>query len=423
MSPKEKIDRGSMYNLLFSDEKGNIHMHPRLEAVGMKAGNFFKLNRRDFIKLPRGSQIFKLPGRAAIGYDPLAKSFTALDKYYAVAGFVSPGFTSTYNSAYKKLRGAERLPLFSYGAISGYRGEYYTAAIRVDKDPRHDTTLINIQEVRENIKNLRKIFPANRLVRHLETCALKYGCAGAQNFFLGRYEGPLPTSPLCNASCAGCISHRTAGSSAGTQPRIKFIPSPEEVSEAALFHIGRVKDTVVSFGQGCEGEPLMAGAVIERSIRLIRKATSKGTINMNTNASKPEVLKRLLDAGLDSIRVSLNSAREEYYTRYYKPSGYSFKDVLRSIRLAKSKRAFVSINYLVMPGFMDSKKEFLAFRRLIKDNKIDMIQWRNLNFDPIRYFNVLKVRVSTSEMIGVREVIASLKQKFPKIKMGYFNPA
>ena len=144
---------------------------------------------------------------------------------------------------------------------------------------------------------------------------------------------------------------------------------------------------------------------------------------MNTNGSKPEVLNRLLDAGLDSIRVSLNSAREEYYTRYYKPSGYSFKDVMRSIKLAKSKKAFVSINYLVMPGFTDSKEEFLAFKRLIKDNKIDMVQWRNLNFDPIQYFKVLKASVNPSEMIGVREVITSLKEEFPNLLIGYFNPA
>ena len=47
----------------------------------------------------------------------------------------------------------------------------------------------------------------------------------------------------------------------------------------------------------------MAAGEIEPAIRLIREATAEGTINMNTNASLPDTLKGLLDAGLDSIRV------------------------------------------------------------------------------------------------------------------------
>jgi hypothetical protein len=48
---------------------------------------------------------------------------------------------------------------------------------------------------------------------------------------------------------------------------------------------------VVSFGQGCEGDPLMAARVIGPAIRLIREQTLDGTINMNTNASLPHILK------------------------------------------------------------------------------------------------------------------------------------
>jgi len=61
----------------------------------------------------------------------------------------------------------------------------------------------------------------------------------------------------------------------------------------ALFHIGNVKDAVVSFGQGCEGEPLLSGEAIEGAIRIVRQKTSRGVINLNTNASKPDTIKRL----------------------------------------------------------------------------------------------------------------------------------
>ena len=98
----------------------------------------------------------------------------------------------------------------------------------------------------------------------------------------------------------------------------------------------------------------MSGGVIGAAIRKIRKSTTRGIINMNTNGSLPKVISALFDAGLDSVRISMNSAREKYYTRYYKPNGYTFAHVLRSIEAAKSKGAFVSINYLTMPGFTDS---------------------------------------------------------------------
>ena len=44
---------------------------------------------------------------------------------------------------------------------------------------------------------------------------------------------------------------------------------------------------------------------------------------------------QLRASGLDSIRVSLNSARERYYHRYYKPKGYRFSDVKESLRVMK----------------------------------------------------------------------------------------
>ena len=84
----------------------------------------------------------------------------------------------------------------------------------------------------------------------------------------------------------------------------------------------------------------MAEDVLQRSIRMVRGKTSKGMINLNTNASRPKVIARLFDAGLDSIRVSLNSAQIDYYTRYFKPRDYTFVDVMQSIKIAKKKTMF-----------------------------------------------------------------------------------
>ncbi len=139
--------------------------------------------------------------------------------------------------------------------------------------------------------------------------------------------------------------------------------------------------------------------------------------------SGPDVIARLFDAGLGSIRVSMNSAREPFYTKYYRPKGYVFKDVLDSISVAKRKGGFVSINYLTMPGFSDSKKEAASLARLIETRRIDMIQWRNMNFDPMRYFLKFGERVTPKDISGIRQTILSLKERFPGLVMGYYNPA
>lgn len=427
-----------MFSLLVSDKKGRIFNIPGMEAAGMKAGCFFRPDKEDFIRMPEASRLFMLPGRMPVGYDSPGGAFKAIENYFAVAAFIAPAFTGTYSAAYTtEFPFAERefpvrrtgkgsspgiLPLFCYTAAGFYKGDIYVTAVRVDRSSRHDPRFIDINSAAKNAVEIKKLFPRNRLIRHLADCALVHGCPGAQNFFLSRQECPLPVSGSCNANCAGCISFQKSKNISATQPRIKFTPSPEEVAETALFHSHNVKNAVLSFGQGCEGEPLLEADLIEKSIRLIRDKTRGAAININTNASRPKAIASLFDAGLDSIRVSLNSVRQEYYNRYYKPAGYVFGDVLRSMRIAKKKNGFVSINYLTMPGFTDSEDEYKALKKFIEVYKIDMIQWRNLNFDPLAYFRIIKYPARPPRMIGVRQMIQSLQKSFPRLKMGYYNP-
>ncbi len=418
--------------LLIADADGSIFDAPHLEAAGMKGDEYFRLKPSDLVELHPDSELFLLPERAPIGYNPDSERFVDLaddpfwpggKEYSAVAAFVAPGYTSTYSAAYREIGRPRMLPLFSYSAVALYRGKFFAAAMRVDREKRQELGGMNPKLLPKKVKEFRKTFPLNRLVRHLERCALEYGCPAAKNFFLERYEGPLPTSPTCNARCIGCISHQPGGRCSITQPRITFIPTPEEISEVALYHIDRVSDPVVSFGQGCEGEPLMAGKTLVEAVRIIRRSTSKGIINLNTNASRPDIIKQLFAAGLDSIRVSMSSVREKYYSAYYMPRGYALKDVVTSIKNAKKAGGFVSVNYLVVPGFTDSRGEYAAFRKFLDKTGVDMIQWRNLNYDPRAYFRKLKINVKQNDMLGIKEVINAVKKDYPGIMHGYFNPS
>ena len=426
--------------LLIADNDRNIYEVPNIPACGMQTGQYLRLKPEDLIPLPSGSELFILPDRIPVGIDLesglpqniIENPFAPGQSCYPVAAFVSPGYTQVQTAAYSEYEKTDYnssntviLPLFSYSAAAWFKNKIHVAALRVDRQRRQDLRLMNLGLVKKNTAVFQKIMPCNRLVKHLARCALTYCCPAARNFFLQRYECPLPASPRCNARCLGCISLQPSGCCPATQPRIDFRPAPEEIAEVALFHIKNVRQPVVSFGQGCEGEPLLVYKTLSQAIKLIRKQTKKGTINLNTNASRPEAVAELAQSGLDSIRVSLNSVREKYYSAYYRPASYKFRDVLKSISVMKSYNRFVSINYLTLPGFTDLPSEVRALEKLITNKKIDMIQWRNLNYDPLRYIDSLGLNKNSSKKekpIGLKILLKNLRQKFPKLKFGYFNP-
>ena len=431
------------FELVFADKAGKVFNFPGLRPAGMKAGVFFGLEEAPLVRLPDSSELFMLPDRRPVGLDPETGKAVTLesDPYserakdcFAVAAFVPPGYTLTHNAAYVEAAGAgavsssgsggpKALPLFAYGACLWSEGHFYVAAVRVDRDVRHDEKYLDPALVIKGVERVKKLFPKNRLAAHLEICATVNGCANAKNFFLGRIEAPVPTSPVCNAQCQGCISLQPEDRDfPSTQKRIAFKPDPEEIAELALHHFTNEADPVVSFGQGCEGEPTLAADVIEKAIRLIRKQSSKGFINVNSNASRPQALERLFDAGLTHVRVSCNSVREPYYSRYYQPKGYSFSDVTESVRTAKRRGGYVSLNYLSMPGFTDSRGESDALMRFVGDHGVDMIQWRNLNYDPIRYFRELGLEGAAPDLLGMEAAIERVRKAFPALRCGYFNP-
>ncbi len=404
--------------LCVADKACRIYDLPGFVACGQSGGQVRPLGLGEMIPLPRGSELFFLPDRHPVAYDPSTDACGTLDDHYAVAAFIPPGYTQTMTAAYVEAPGAKLLPLYSYAPVASYRGRCYVAAVKVDRRGVHDLTGLDRKALARGIHSCEKT--SNRLIRHLAHCATVNFCPNAINFFLGRYEAPLPSSPDCNARCLGCISFQPRGSCPPTQQRLAFRPTAGELAEVALRHIAAARAPIVSFGQGCEGEPLLAAKVIAEAIRLIRAATRRGTIHMNTNAGLTTALEGLFDAGLDSIRVSLNSAQEEFYHRYYAPRGYTFADVLRSIEGARCRGKFVALNYLVMPGFTDRDVEFRALVGLIRAHHVDMIQWRNLNYDPQRYFRKMRVN-PRAKCLGMAAVMRRLRELFPRLRHGYFN--
>ncbi len=409
--------------LLYSDGQGNIFEDTSLYAIGRSGWDAMPVAEEDWIPLPDGGSLYELPGRKGIGVDVVSGELRLCELGWAVAAFIPPAHTGLYMAAYETAEDAPTLPLFCYTAVGWHNDIFYVTAIRIEQDIRQECSGFDAHKVKEGVGHLISAYPHNRLVQHLASnCALTYECPAARNFFMGRWECPVPSSPACNANCLGCISFQPEEETiVSTQDRLTFKPSAAEIVEFTVPHLEQAPFPIISFGQGCEGEPLLMWETIKEAIIEIRKHTAKGSININTNGSKPDAVSKLMEVGLDSIRVSLNSARKEIYTQYYLPNNYQFEDIVESLKVVTDRGGWASINYFVFPGMTDCEEEYQALRTLIKYTNLSMIQWRNFNIDPDWYLGKIGV-YETGDPIGVKQMMDLIKEEFPNVKFGYFNP-
>lgn len=410
--------------LIYSDASGNFYDHPEVRAVGRTGDRFLDLGRDDLVELPSGSSLVLIPGGRPVGITPAGR-FLAVDRdlrgpgpAYAVGALLPQGYTRTFWPAYRRPGNEPPLPLYGYAAVAWSRGKVYAAAVRTEKPGRWDPARYNTPDLPGRVEGLVRDLPGNRIVRHLAGCALEYRCFTAQNIFYRRWEGGIPVSRSCNAGCLGCISLQPAGCCPAPQSRITFTPSEEEVADLGSRHLEGDGDPIISFGQGCEGEPTLAAGLIGRALGKIRAKTSRGTVNINTNAGNTENFLTLARAGLDSARISLISAREEVYRAYHRPRGYGLADVRASVKTAGDLGVYTSLNLLVSPGLTDREEEVEALLALIRKTGVKMVQLRNLNIDPDFLF--ARVPPARGELIGIPGLAAALKS-VPGLALGGFS--
>ncbi len=413
-------------SMVYADKKGLVFDYPGLAPVFRSGDRFVHVKDEELIKFPYGSYLFTLPDRFPVtfrkgGFSPVKRDLHG-NPINAVASFPASGYLRTYLPAYESKSNALTLPLWAYTGVVIKDDDFYIPAVRIDDDIRSDPAIHeNHVEFKKAVNEINDLYPDNRLVKQLSVCSSEYSCLCARNFFLGRFEAPVPTSPACNADCIGCLSFQEESSGfCPSQFRLEFSPSPEEIAQIILHHFNRVESSVASFGQGCEGEPLLRGADLVKAVSAVRGKTSAGTININTNGSRPEIVSEMIKAGLDSIRVSLNSPTEKYYTAYHRPVNYSFNDVLKTIETALDAGIFVSINQFFMPGFTDAESEVESLFSFLKKFPVNMIQTRNMNIDPDYFFKGIDFKFEN--FTGIGNLIHNLKNSFPELRLGYYNP-
>ena len=413
-----------------ADASGEVFEHPELLMAGMNGQQVRPPRTDELIPLPAGSRLFTIPETPPIGFDRRTGADRIVERQprswgggalQAVSAFMTPAFTRTLLPAAAYGRKAVQLPLWSYTAVGWCVEEerFYVAAVRVDRNEQWNPEHFDDRQLDPLVRNKLRAYPDNRLIEQLSRCAVDYHCFAAKNLFFGRWEAPLPTSPVCNSRCLGCISQQEASDCCpASQERLTFVPTVQEICEVAIPHLQQAENAIVSFGQGCEGDPILQTETICEAVREMRRQTSRGTINFNSNASLPAAIDQLAAAGVDSIRVSLNSVQEHYYNAYYRPRGYRFTDVLDSIHRAKQAGLFTMLNYLVFPGLSDREDECAALLQLIDSSGLDLIQMRNLSIDPVLYWQALGIREAG---MGMKQLLDRLKREVPRLQYGYFN--
>ncbi len=405
-----------MITAVYADEDGNILDAPGMLGMGRIGSENVLLKPDDLIKLPDSADLMLMPDHLAVGQtaDGEVMPISGL----AVAAILPAGYTRTYLPAYERAAEVARLPLYGYTAVVVYKDELYCAAIYTDENDKWDPVHYNTKELKNLVKRTKKDLPNNRIVEQVGGCSLNWHCCTAQNLFYRRWECGIPTSPVCNANCFGCISLQPAECCPSPQERIKFKPTPEEIAEVGIYHLSVAPDGIISFGQGCEGEPSLAADNIAAGIKLIRAKTKKGQINMNSNVGWTEGVKKIIDAGLDSLRVSIISACEEGYDAYYRAS-YHLNNVKESIRYALDKGVYVSLNLLYFPGFNDREEELAAWQAFFRELPVQMIQVRNLNIDPDAFLAIMPPR--QGRILGTKHFLKILHEEFPQLIIGSFS--
>ncbi len=457
--------------LLVAAPDGTVYEHPTLEMAIDNGQDVSRAGRRELIPIPEGWDLMAMPGTRPIGYDRSAARFVTVDSFsvdgrtfepWAVAVHPPPGYVRAHHPAAeytdathpdKKLRAlvpppsqpdpsarvSKRtkrrslpvleggddnarpgLPLWAYTAVGMTEKGPVAALFLADETTRWAPSLYYQPDLKERIAARLAEDPDNQVLGQLAQCAGEYLCCCAQNVFYERWEGAVPVAPACTAACLGCLSKDPAWATPTPQKRLKFQPTPEEIGRVIAHHLERAPEPMMSFGQGCEGEPTMNGPVIIESVRRARERTTRGVININTNGSRPETVRACARAGASALRVSLNTFDREMYTAYYRPGDYDFDDVVKTLYVGRDEGMHVSINLLIWPGWSDRMAEVDAISKIVEDGALHMIQLRNLCVDPGYYRTVLPKERGI--LLGMRGFVDELHRRHEKLRFGTFNP-
>src|SRR2546428_970904 len=345
-----------MFSAVHSDRSGRIVVAADYAAAmsdGSQVGPFFGA-----LPLPAGTDVVHLPGRIGLGLDRTGRPRELGQGRFGAAAILPIGYLRMSLPAYIDDLGAPPLRPRAYAAVGAdTNGQLVVSAFALDAEAAAVDGR-SAPDLAARITTTQRDQPSSRVLRQLARCAKDYRCRAAANAFLGRHDCALPVAAPRNERPPQVLVPPDAPDAAPSEPAA-FRPTPEELADAASRHL-EGGGTIVAFGRACEGEPLLTVRLIEEAIRAIRERTPLGTIHLETNGSLPIALRRLCEAGLDSVTVRVASARAETYEAIHRPEGFRFADVRASIAAPVSARIAVALRVLALPGLTDRAHELEA---------------------------------------------------------------
>ena len=392
-----------MFSAVHSDRSGRLVVAADYSAAmsdGSQVGPLVEA-----LPLPPGTEVVHLPGRPGIGLDRSGRARELGQGRFGVAAILPTGFLRMSVPAYIDDLGTPALRPRAYAAVGAdTSGQLVVSAFALEPDAGVADGR-SVPDLSARITATQRDHPSSRVLRQLARCAKDYRCRAAANAFLGRHDCALPVAAPRNERPPDVLVLHDDYDASPTEPAA-FRPTPEEVADAASRHLDG-GGTVVAFGRACEGEPLLDVRLIEAAVVAIRERTRLGTIHLETNGSVPVALRRLCDAGLDSVAIRLASARAETYEAIHRPEGFRFKDVRASIATAIAAKVSVGVRVLTLPGLTDRARELDALLGLAGELPAgSSLVLSDLSADPQR---ALRVAGAAEAAVGVDRMLDRLR--------------
>ena len=392
-----------MFSAVHSDRSGRLVVAADYGAAtsdGSQVGPLLKA-----LPLPPGTEVVNLPGRIGVGLDRTGRPRELGQGRFGVAAILPVGYLRMTLPAYIDDLGTPPLRPRAYAAVGAdAHGQLVVSAVALDADAG-SVDGRSAPDLAARITATQRAHPSSRVLRQLARCAKDYRCRAAANAFIGRHDCALPIAAPRNERPSEVLVLHDDADASPTEPAA-FRPSPEELADLASRHL-EGGGTVVAFGRACEGEPLLAVRVVEQAIVAIRERTRTGTIHLETNGSAPVALRRLCDAGLDSVAIRIASAAAETYEAVHRPEGFRFADVRASLAHAIAGRVSVALRVLALPGLTDRARELDALVGLAGDLPAGgSIVLSDLSSDPQR---ALRIAPSAEAPIGMDRLIDRLR--------------
>jgi len=216
---------------------------------------------------------------------------------------------------------------------------------------------------------------------------------------LGRPMKDLRISVIdrCNFRCTYCMPKEIFGRDYAFMPKEQLLTFEEIERLATIFvKLGIRKIRLTG------GEPLLRRD-IDRLIKKLCAIDGLETIGLTTNGFLlGKMAKKLYDAGLRSVNVSLDSLDEELF-KLINDSGVGSERILDSIQKAREAGLIVKVNMVVKKGLNDH--QLIPMAKYFKDKGITL-----------RFIEFMDVGQSNgwdfSKVVTKKEMFESLRQHF-----------